>query len=250
MDQIKIGKFIAEMRKEQNLTQIDLAEQLGVSNKTISKWECGNSMPDYVLMESLCDLLNVNVNELLSGERLSSKAYEKNAEQNIVNLMKENSEKIKWARKDILAVILGIVALFGVVVLMILLWGGIASIGYFVDVPAIFYIVLLSFIILVISGVWKDFWRALRFAWGRLTITDIIQVKKFILAVRTEMYALIMSGLINSAVAFIILQRHLDDPEEIGPFVALTVLSTLYGVFFSLCLLPIRIRLEKKLLDE
>ena len=50
MDQIKIGKFIAEMRKEQNLTQIDLAEKLGISNKTISKWECGNGMPDYAVM--------------------------------------------------------------------------------------------------------------------------------------------------------------------------------------------------------
>ena len=57
MDQIKIGKFIAEMRKEQNLTQIDLAEQLGISNKTISKWECGNGMPDYSVMETLCEIL-------------------------------------------------------------------------------------------------------------------------------------------------------------------------------------------------
>ena len=73
MDQIKIGKFIAEMRKEQNLTQIDLAEKLGISNKTISKWECGNGMPDYAVMEGLCDILQINGNELLSGERLPSK---------------------------------------------------------------------------------------------------------------------------------------------------------------------------------
>ena len=63
MDQIKIGKFIAETRKEQGLTQVDLAERLGISNKTISKWECGNGMPDYAVMESLCNILKINVNE-------------------------------------------------------------------------------------------------------------------------------------------------------------------------------------------
>ena len=84
MDQIKIGKFIAEMRKEQNLTQIDLAEKLGISNKTVSKWECGNGMPDYSVMEELCDILQINVNELLSGERLPSKDYTKKAEENMI----------------------------------------------------------------------------------------------------------------------------------------------------------------------
>ena len=89
MDQIKIGKFIAEMRKEQNLTQMDLAEKLEISNKTISKWECGNGMPDYVVMEKLCEILKINVNELLSGERLPSQEYSKKAEANIMSLMQE-----------------------------------------------------------------------------------------------------------------------------------------------------------------
>lgn len=250
MDQIKIGKFIAEMRKEQNLTQIDLAEKLGVSNKTISKWECGNSMPDYVLMENLCELLKINVNELLSGERLLSKDYDKNAEQNIVDLIQENDTKIKWARKDIFEVILGIAALFGTVVLMILLWGGMASIGYFIDVPSLFLILLLSFIMLIISDMWKDFWKAFHVVWKRVKITNVVQVKKSILAIKTEMYALVMSGFINSAVAFVILLRYRCEPEEIGPYMTLTVLSALYGVFLSACLLPIKTRLEKKLLEE
>ena len=76
-----------EMRKEQNLTQQDLAEKLGISNKTISKWECGNGMPDYAVMESLCSVLNINVNELLSGERLPSQEYSKKAEENMISLI-------------------------------------------------------------------------------------------------------------------------------------------------------------------
>lgn len=68
MDQIAIGKFITKKRKEQNLTQEQLAERLGVSNKTISKWETGKCMPDYSIIETLCHELNVTLAELIDGE--------------------------------------------------------------------------------------------------------------------------------------------------------------------------------------
>ncbi|MDY6356798.1 MAG: helix-turn-helix transcriptional regulator, partial [Catonella sp.] len=68
MDQIKIGKFIAFCRKEQGMTQAVLAEKLGISDRAISKWETGKSMPDSGIMLDLCELLKINVNELLSGE--------------------------------------------------------------------------------------------------------------------------------------------------------------------------------------
>ena len=67
MDQIKIGKFIASCRKEQGMTQAILAEKLGISDRAVSKWETGKSMPDSGIMLELCDLLKINVNELLSG---------------------------------------------------------------------------------------------------------------------------------------------------------------------------------------
>lgn len=70
MDQKKIGKFIAALRKEKKLTQKEVAERLGISEKTISKWECGNGLPEVVYMEPLCDILGITVNELLSGEHL------------------------------------------------------------------------------------------------------------------------------------------------------------------------------------
>ena len=68
MNQISSGKFIARKRKEQNLTQEQLAERLGVSNKTISKWETGKCMPDYAVVKSLCEELKVSVSELMDGE--------------------------------------------------------------------------------------------------------------------------------------------------------------------------------------
>ena len=92
MDQLKTGKFIAEMRKSKGLTQKQLADALLISDKTVSKWECGNGLPEVSLMLPLCEILNITVNELLTGKRLSSEEYQKNAEDNIVNLMKKMSE--------------------------------------------------------------------------------------------------------------------------------------------------------------
>ena len=84
MDQIKTGKFIAEERKNKKLTQRQLAEILNISDKTISKWETGNGFPEISLLQPLCRALDISVNELLSGERLSEDEYKKKAEENNV----------------------------------------------------------------------------------------------------------------------------------------------------------------------
>ncbi len=92
MDQIKIGRFIAELRKEKGLTQKELAERLSISDKTVSKWERGSGLPEVSLMMPLCLELGITVNELLSAKRLSSSEYQNNAEENIVKLIKEKEE--------------------------------------------------------------------------------------------------------------------------------------------------------------
>lgn len=94
MNQVKIGKFIAEMRKQQKLTQCELAEALGIRDKTVSKWECGNGMPELSLMTPLCEILNINLNELFSGERLTDEDYKKKAEETIMRLVAE-ADKMK-----------------------------------------------------------------------------------------------------------------------------------------------------------
>ena len=83
MDQIRIGRFIAESRKSRNLTQRQLADALSISDKTISKWECGKGLPEVSLMLPLCAALDITVNDLLSGEKVSSTDYQKKAEGNI-----------------------------------------------------------------------------------------------------------------------------------------------------------------------
>lgn len=71
MNQKQIGRYIAEKRRIKNLTQAQLAEQLGISDKTVSKWECGRSMPDYALIQSLCEILDISVSELIEGKEAS-----------------------------------------------------------------------------------------------------------------------------------------------------------------------------------
>ena len=95
MDQIKIGKFIAEERKAKKYTQRELADKLSISDKTISKWERGNGFPEVSLLLPLCNELEITVNELLSGERLQEMDYKKKAEENMVNLVKEAQESKK-----------------------------------------------------------------------------------------------------------------------------------------------------------
>lgn len=101
MDQIKIGKFIAECRKKNNLTQMQLAEKLGITDRAVSKWETGKTMPDSALMLDLCEILGVTVNDLLNGEMVSSEDYHKKTEQRLLELAheKEKSDKLLlWMR--------------------------------------------------------------------------------------------------------------------------------------------------------
>lgn len=95
MDQIKIGRFIADERKRKEYTQKQLSERLEISDKTISKWERGNGFPEVSLLLPLCAALEITVNELLSGERVSEEEYRRKAEENMVNLVKEAQESKK-----------------------------------------------------------------------------------------------------------------------------------------------------------
>ena len=95
MDQIKIGKFIAECRKKNNLTQMQLAEKLNITDRAISKWENGKGMPDSSIMLDLCNELKISVNELLSGEVIKMEDYKKQAEENLLKMEKEREEKDK-----------------------------------------------------------------------------------------------------------------------------------------------------------
>ena len=95
MDQVKIGKFIAECRKKANLTQMQLAEKLNITDRAISKWETGKSMPDSSIMLELCDILGISVNDLLCGEIVTMANYNKKLENNLLEIIKQKEQADK-----------------------------------------------------------------------------------------------------------------------------------------------------------
>lgn len=105
MNQEKIGKFIANMRKEKKLTQQDLAEKLNVSDRTIGNWENGRNMPDLSLFKPLCDELGITINELISGEKLKKEVYQEKFEENVIKTIDYSSKKIN-GKTNLIGIIL------------------------------------------------------------------------------------------------------------------------------------------------
>ena len=110
MDIIKIGKYIAENRKKKNMTQEQLAEKIGVTSKTISRWENGNYMPDISLLKPLSEELDITLNDLLSGEKVEKEKYQEKLEENIINTIDYSNKKVIEKNNSIglLLVIFGI----------------------------------------------------------------------------------------------------------------------------------------------
>ena len=116
MNQIKIGRFIADCRKKSNLTQLQLAEKLGITDKAISKWERGITMPDSSIMLDLCDILGINVNELLSGEKINMENNNQKNEQLLLDMAKEVEQKNKtiWTSMWVIMIVSIVALLAGV----------------------------------------------------------------------------------------------------------------------------------------
>jgi len=132
MDLRVTGKFIQERRKAKKLTQVQLAEKLNVSEKTISKWECGNGFPDTTLMLPLCEVLEISANELLSGKVLSKEEYKSNADKNIVTLKTTNERLSK--------LLLKCEWIIGILSVIIILVGSI--IASYINIPEIWRILI------------------------------------------------------------------------------------------------------------
>ena len=118
MDQVKIGKFIAERRKKLNLTQMQLAEKLNITDRAISKWETGKSLPDSSIMPELCGILQITINDLLSGEVVTLDNYNKELENNLLETIKQKelSDK-RLLSAEVLIGITATVILFALILL-------------------------------------------------------------------------------------------------------------------------------------
>ena len=245
MDQIKIGQFIAERRKDQGMTQRQLAERLGISDKTISKWECGNGLPEISMMMPLCEMLQINVNELLSGEKLSMDDYPGKAEENMVKLIQTTEEQGRKRRRIFLAVLMYAAAICGMVVALVvsLMPGDAGALGNYFFEPLNLGVMtgVLALFLLGADSV-RPFGHALQIAAGK-TEESLPALQEAYEAVKFAGATLLYTGILVSLFYLVTVLYQMDEPSHIGPYLSLALTGSLYGVFANLLLLPVKIRL-------
>lgn len=144
-----IGEFLQELRKGKGLTQKELAEQIGVSDKTISKWENGNSVPDTSLLLTLCAALEITVNEFLSCERILPENYSMKAEENFMTLIEENKRTQKG--NLVSRIVGGVVVCIALIFMFITTAGSALPINNFVDLISLFTIILIEIGVILVS---------------------------------------------------------------------------------------------------
>lgn len=200
MNQEKIGKFIAECRKTKKLTQSELAEKLGVTDKSVSNWENGRNMPDLSLFKTLCELLDISINDLISGEKISKEIYQEKLEENIINTIDYTNKKV-IAKNNYIGIILIIFGILIVITSMTIIpsessWGSIYSIfGSLISLVGVLklskkfpllkrillslgYIILLSILLIVIDFISViNIKQAPRFSYLKETSENIVVYK-------------------------------------------------------------------------
>ena len=200
MNQEKIGKFIAECRKNKKLTQSEIAEKLGVTDKSVSNWENGRNMPDLSLFKSLCELLDISINDLISGEKLSKEIYQEKLEENIINTIDYTNKKV-IAKNNYIGIILIIFGILIVITSMTIIpsessWGSIYSIfGSIISLVGVLklskklpllkkillslgYIILLTILLIVIDFISViNIKQAPRFSYLKETSENIVVYK-------------------------------------------------------------------------
>lgn len=125
MNQVKIGKLIAECRKDKKMTQVELADKLGVTDKSVSKWENGKCLPNVSLYKDLCDILGITLNEFFAGEKIKDEEFKKKADDNLLNALENSSftlkEKIeyygkKWDKEHFLELTIVMLMIVGFII--------------------------------------------------------------------------------------------------------------------------------------
>lgn len=253
MNQEKIGTFIADARKEQGLSQKDLADAIGVTDKAVSKWECGKSMPEISKMETLCEVLHVNINELLSGERLSEAAYPQKAEENMINLIHESESQA--SQTNSVSIIIMIVLSFLPIVFSILYgrmnyFDGSASFAVWIDPPTMVAMAVVTILYLIGTKSSKAFSRAFVIVCRRQWYSDA-QIKDSYIAVKMVRISWLITGVLVSVLGYV--STAIDVAGNYGAQDRYTIiilnfavssLGIIYGLIGYLILTPIKAKLE------
>jgi Predicted transcription factor, homolog of eukaryotic MBF1 len=251
VEQEKIGEFIAAQRKEKGMTQKQLGDALKISDKTVSKWECGKGLPDISIIMPLCELLNISVNELLSGEHLTEDSYPEKAEENMMQLIQETENQKRDSTRRYYfrtaAWILG-----NLLILLALIMTSASQknfpIFFYFDFTVLGTTLCNMFLTLFFSGYTKAFRKAFSFLCNRPESQK--ELKNAIAAVSLAVKSLIIGGIFWTIFFAIYLlwlsDTFADDSYMFMANLAITLLPILYGFFGTMILLPIKARLEKQ----
>ena len=236
MDQEKIGVFISTLRKEQGMTQQQLADAIGVSNKTISKWECGKGMPELALIVPLCHILKISINEFLSGEHLLENGYTEKAEVNM-NLLQETENSKKKSRSSLLAFGITVIIFLFVVLYSVITNMGISMNMLFVDMPTLLSMFLVTALFLLGTNLGLPFFDSFRIIFG----------KKKSVAIKFAKITFWGMGFLESCISFMAIQPMGEGTllfTGLSISISIALNGILYGLIGFLLLLPIQVRLE------
>lgn len=244
MNQIEIGKFISESRKAKALTQKQLADQIGVTDKTVSKWETGMRLPDAGILIDLCRTLEIDINELLAGEVLQGDEYAEKAESNIVELVGEINAVTNESKGRRMGTIVGIVFIVLALVMIMVNAVGVSGLQNFIDLPTIFTLLGLSFLIIAFIGYFHDFRNAFVLCFIKKSKTDK-EIKASVEAMKFSCLVTLASGMLLSIIGGISALGCIDNIAFIGPALARMILSIFYTLLLEIIYLSILFRIKQ-----
>ncbi|MBQ8597363.1 MAG: helix-turn-helix transcriptional regulator [Lachnospiraceae bacterium] len=219
-----------------------LAEQLNITDKAVSKWECGYSLPDNSVMLKLCDILGISVNELLSAERLSSTDYNKKAEENIMTLIQENNESKKKSRWQVAFNVIAVVLL-----VLYFIWfinrstENRLELTYFMDFISMNVVIVLPLVMLILAKQMSPFLNIFRYNIHKCN--DSIEKQKAKNAASFAIKAILLSGGICTVIYFVNWMRCLDNAGYWGPNLTIIILGPFYSFLLSGILLILKERI-------
>lgn len=246
LDQEKVGRYIAEKRRQLGMTQKQVAEQLGITDKAVSKWETGKSMPDHAIIDDVCKVLQIGgINALLAGEDIPEDTYFDKAEENMKVLMKEQNFQRKNKKYVFASLILGVVMLLLGSWAVYLEAKGLAWLTGFIDIPSFLLIIGSVLVILVVSGAIMDFFQAFVICFGKSETTEA-QVTKSERAVRLVLIFNILVGAFLFVGRLVMIRFLTLETEQLFATISLILLTPWYSLLLDILLIPFYYRLRQR----
>ena len=243
MNQEAIGNFISACRKEKGLTQAQLAEKLNITNRAVSKWETGKSIPDAAIMLDLCKILGISVNELLSGERIAMENYQKRAEENLVELQ----QKANNAPKSLNFLVKLVIPILGV--LFIVKYGIGSRTWYFSDHISMEFILIPCLLVLLCTGYWRGFLKAFIYIIKRDSCTAGM-IKDSMNALKLACSSSFIWGSIGFTISMVNLMRNPAPDSEFAALslradISVALLPLFYALVINAVLVPLYFELKR-----